>query len=185
MEILFTNAEGKRLRWDGMLWSSPDLPGAAALLNLETLGWESRPCRILDRAWRRAAEALGPVEVSKVDLTGMPEKAIREDVLETEEELAGRREARQSGGYDGATKTSPAGRPLAEVQDYLGGGVCPDDTFDGDAAEEGWEEPERQWSQLHRWCGTQGLILDSPAPDIAGGRKHDVVFDKEKKCWVK
>ena len=185
MEILFTNAEGKRLRWDGMLWSSPDMPGAAASLNLEPLGWGAKHCSILNRARRQAEEPLGPVEMTRVDLTGMPEEDIGEDVLEPEEELAVRMESRQSGPHDGATETSPAGGPLAEAQDYLGGSVCPDDTFDGDAAEEDWEEPERQWSQLHRWCGEQGMMLDSPEPEISGGREHDVVFDGEKECWVK
>ena len=118
--------------------------------------------------------------MTRVDLTGMPEEDIGEDVLEPEEELAVRMESRQSEPHDGATETSPAGGPLAEAQDYLGGSVCPDDTFDGDAAEEDWEEPERQWSQLHRWCGEQGMILDSPEPEISGGREHDVVFDGEK-----
>ncbi len=186
MEILFTNAEGKHLRWDGMLWSSPDVPGAAALLNLEPLGWGSKHCSILDRARRQAAEKLGEVEMEQVDLTGMPEEDIGEDVIWAEEELAGGEEAGQSEPHDGATETSPAGSALAKAHAHLCGGLCADGPDDGDGGEgEEWDRPERQWSALQKWAAERQMILTDAGPERPGGREHNVRFDSASKLWTK
>ena len=229
MEIVFTNAEGKCLQWDGMLWSSPDVPGVALLLNLEPLGWGSRHCSILSRAQRRAVEHLGPVEMESLDLTGMPEEDIGEDIFPPDEELedprnqgmneasgnlaerflraycegeikakpnrktsctqkvptCGKLGIRATSTHDGATKTSVEGCALAGPQHYPGASVCSDGSGDGDAVEEDWDGPERQWSALHRWCESQGMMVEAPGPHTAGGREHDVVFEPTKARWVK
>ncbi len=185
MDIVFTNAQGKRLLWDGMLWNSPDLPFEASLLNQEKLAWGSRHCSILSRARSQAEMQLGPVEMELLDLSGMPEEDIGEDVIFDEEELAEEMISGQSARYDGPTETGPAGGTLAGAQNYLSGGLYPDGTFDGDADEDDWEEPERQWSQLRRWCDAQRMIVESPGPNAAGGREHDVVYQAETERWIK
>jgi hypothetical protein len=193
MEILFTNAEGKHLRWDGLLWSSPDEPAAAALLNLEPLGWGSSHCSILDRARRQAEEPLGPVKMTEVDLTGMPEEDLGEDVISEEEELAGRGEAGQSGLYDGPTEESSQGGALTQAHAHLCGSLCADGPDDGDSKhsvggtewDDDWDKPERQWSAVQRWAAERQMILTDTGPERPGGREHNVRFDSESKLWTK
>jgi hypothetical protein len=185
MEIVFTNAEGKCLRWDGMFWSSPDVPDVALRLNQEPLRSGSRHCSILSRAERQAEQHLGSVEMALVDLTGMPVEDIGGDVVFEVVDLADGGDAGQGGSDDGATEAIPADRTLAGAQDYLGGGLCSDGAFDGDAGEDDWEEPERQWRQFRRWCDAQGMIVESSGPAAAGGREHDLIFDPETERWVK
>lgn len=186
MDIVFTNAEGHYLRWDGMLWSSPDVPGEAWLLNQEPLPPRMHHGSIVDEARKKAWRVLGTVEQTLVDLTGMPEEEMGEDVISAnEEELARGEEAGQSGPHDGPTETIPAGGALAGAQDYLCGGLYSDGTFDGDEGEDDWDEPERQWSQLQCWCDAQGMTMESPGPAASGGREHDVMFQPETECWLK
>lgn len=186
MEIVFSNAEGKCLRWDGMLWSSPDVPDVAQRLNQEPLRSGSRHCSILSRAERQAKAYLGSVEATVVDLTGMPLEDIGGDVIAVMVDLADARDAGQGGSDDGETEAIPADRTLAGAQDYLCGGLCSDDDFDGDAGEDDdWEEPERQWRQFRRWCDAQGMIVESSGPAAAGGREHDLIFQPETERWLK
>ena len=185
MEIVFTNAEGKRLLWDGMLWSSPDVPGVAALLNQEPLRWGTRHSSIVDRARRQAWEALGAVEETLVDLTGMPEEVIGEDVISEAKELAHREQECKPKGNDPSTKTGSQGSALAQAYAHLCGGVCPDGVGDGDDAEEDWDGCERQWGQLYEWCSGAGMMVEAPGPDLTGGREHDVFFQSETGRWVK
>ena len=193
MEIVFTNAEGKCLQWDGMLWSSPDVPGVALLLNLEPLGWGSRHCSILSRAQRRAEEHLGPVEMEQLDLTGMPEEDIRDDVIFGEEELADGQERCQNAEDDPSAETSPQGSALAQAYAHLRGSVCPDGPDDGQGENDGgagesdddWDKPERQWSELREWAAEKRMILTDAGPERTGGREHDVRFDSGTKRWTK
>ena len=185
MEIVFTNTEGKRLLWDGMLWSSPDVPGVAALLNQEPLRWGTRHSSIVDRARRQAWEALGAVEETLVDLTGMPEEVIGEDVISEAKELAHREQECKPKGNDPSTKTGSQGSALAQAYAHLCGGVCPDGVGDGDDAEEDWDGCERQWGQLYEWCSGAGMMVEAPGPDLTGGREHDVFFQSEMGRWVK
>ena len=88
MEIVFSNAEGKCLRWDGMLWSSLEVAGVALRLNQEPLRSASRHCSILSRAERQAKAYLGSVEMTLVDVTGMPLEDIGGDVIAVMVDLA-------------------------------------------------------------------------------------------------
>lgn len=185
MEIHFINEEGQRLAWDGMLWSSADVPLAAVRLNQELLAWGTRHCSILDRARRQAMEHLGPVEMEVADLTGMPEEDIGEDVICGEDGVAQGGESAQSAAHDGSTKTSVAGSALAKAHAHLRGGVCADGLGDGDDAEADWDQRERQWSQLQEWCADAGRMMEAPGPDLAGGREHDVIFQTETGLWAK
>ena len=125
MEIVFTNAEGKRLLWDGMLWSSLDVPGAAVWLNQEPLRWGTRHSSIVDLARRQAEEHLGQVAMEQLDLTGMPEEDVAEDVISEAEELAHQEQECKPKGNDPSTKTGPQGSALAQAYAHLCGGVCP------------------------------------------------------------
>ena len=87
MEILFTHADGKRLQWDGMLWSSPENPGTAVWLNGKPLPCSKPQGRILERTRQQAEEQLGPVEMRAVDLTGMPEENYGGDVISADDGL--------------------------------------------------------------------------------------------------
>lgn len=185
MEIVFSNAEGKCLRWDGMLWSSLEVPGVALRLNQEPLRSGSRHCSILSRAERQATAYLGSVEMAVVDLTGMPVEDIGGDVIFEVVDLADGGDAGQGGPDDGATEAIPEDRTLAGAQDYLCGGLCSDGVGDEDDAEDDWDGCERQWGQLHDWCAGAGMMVEAPGPDRTGGREHDVFFQSETERWLK
>lgn len=185
MEILFTNAKGECLRWDGMLWSSLEVPDVALRLNQEPLRSGSRHCSILSRAERQAGAYLGSVEMAVVDLTGMPVEDIGADVIFEVVDLADGEEECKNIRNDHSTETGPQGSALAQAYAHLCRGVCTDGVGDEDDAEDDWDGCEKQWEQLHDWCAGAGMMVEAPGPDRTGGREHDVFFQSETGRWVK
>ncbi len=182
MEIIFTTANGQRILWDGLLWSSVDLPLVALGLNFEIPTLGGPHTGVLEMASRRLDWEIGRVTCEIVDETGWPEEYLGADVIFSDSELAEMEDLPDDTQDDSTTQSRVTQGTLAAAAAFLGESVCADETADGDAD---WEGPEREWAALTKWAEQTGKVLAGPGPEYSGGREHDVTYDPLTGCWIK
>ena len=182
MEVQFTNAEGKRIHWDGVLWSSTDAPEAARMLNHLVLPEPGQHISLLEVAAETLRKLVGRVTHEILDDTGWPAEYLGADVFFEDPALAAEGEFIQTKDHDNGTKTGTEKSTLAAAQAFLSGSVCADGSDDGDAD---WEGPEREWADLIHWAKVTGRVLTGPGPARKGGREHDVSYDEATGSWIK
>lgn len=182
MEVIFTSTAGERVHWDGVLWSSTDLPVVAQMLNRRPMDEPGPHVGEVDVAAELLRSLMGPVSTEVIEQTGWPVEHLGAAVIFVDPALADEQVLPQGREHDSGTQSRITEGALAKARALFRGSVCANGAFPED---EDWERPEREWTNLLRWAEKEGLILTGPGPQRLGGREHDCTFDTEQECWIK